>query len=112
MARRTRADIDRDTDSLKENAALPNGVNEVQPTVKQEKVKGKGKARRIEPEAADEEPDNTQAVDNTDADADIEGDSDNEDGSPRSRKRARANTEGDAVPFREQVTTLPRDDDG
>ncbi|KAG2042040.1 P-loop containing nucleoside triphosphate hydrolase protein [Suillus americanus] len=42
----------------------------------------------------------------------------NVDGTPRSRKRARVNTEGDFVPStpttptREQVATLPRDDDG
>ncbi|OAX43369.1 P-loop containing nucleoside triphosphate hydrolase protein [Rhizopogon vinicolor AM-OR11-026] len=120
MARRTRPDAEGDTDSLKENSVLPNGLNEAQAKVKQEKVKGekgKGKATRIEPEATDEEPDHTQAVDNTNADDDADADADpeNEEGSPRSRKRARANTEGEIIPSspkREQVMTLPRDDDG
>jgi hypothetical protein len=122
MARRPRIDVEDDTNSLKENSVLPNGLNEAQKKVTQEKVKlenGKGKATRVEPEATDEEPDNRHTVDianaDDDADADALGELENEEGSPRSRKRARANTNGDLVPSspkREQVMTLPRDDDG
>ncbi|KAG1833286.1 P-loop containing nucleoside triphosphate hydrolase protein [Suillus subluteus] len=124
MPRRTRAEpVEGDTDSLKENSALPNGFKDE--PVKKEKIKdekGKGKAKRVEPEPTDEEPDETQAGDNTDfdadADVDADGDPENVDGTPRSRKRARVNAEGDFVPStpttpkREQVMTLPRDDDG
>jgi hypothetical protein len=125
MPRRTRAElVEGDTDSLKENTALPNGVRDE--PVKKEKVKyekGKGKAKRVEPEPADEEPDQTQTGDSADVDADdddvdADGDPENVDGTPRSRKRARVNTEGDFIPStpttpkREQVATLPRDDDG
>ncbi|KAG1868097.1 P-loop containing nucleoside triphosphate hydrolase protein [Suillus tomentosus] len=126
MPRRTRAELpEGDTDSLKENSALSNGVKDL---VKKEKVKdekGKGKARRIEPEPVDEESDQTQADDNADVDADgdvdtegdvdADGDPENVDGSPRSRKRTRVNAEGDfapSTPKREQVATLPRDADG
>ncbi|KAG2141629.1 P-loop containing nucleoside triphosphate hydrolase protein [Suillus cothurnatus] len=124
MPRRTRAEpVEGDTDSLKENSALPNGFKDE--PVKKEKIKGekgKGKAKRVEHEPTDEEPDETQAGDNTDVDADADvdadGDPENVDGTPRSRKRARVNAEGDFVPStpttpkREQVATLPRDDDG
>jgi len=118
MPRRTRANGEGDTDSLKENSALPipNGVKDER--VKQEKVKDEGKVTRVEPEATDEEPSQTQAGENADAgDVDADGDPENEDeeGSPRSRKRARVNAEGNFVPStpkREQVMTLPRDDDG
>ncbi|KAG1892038.1 P-loop containing nucleoside triphosphate hydrolase protein [Suillus subluteus] len=124
MPRRTRAEpVEGDTDSLKENFALPNGFKDE--PVKKEKIKdekGKGKAKRVEPEPTDEELDETQAGDNADfdadADVDADGDPENVDGTPRSRKRARVNAEGDFVPStpttpkREQVMTLPRDDDG
>lgn len=119
MARRSRMDVEDDTNSLNENSVLPNGLNEAQTKVKQEKAnlgKGKGKATRVEPH---EEPDNTHTVDTANADddpdADTLGEPENEDGSPRSHKRARANTVGDLVPSspkREQIMTLPRDDDG
>ncbi|KAG2359387.1 P-loop containing nucleoside triphosphate hydrolase protein, partial [Suillus spraguei] len=121
MPRRTRAEpTEGNTDSFKENSVLPNGIKDG--PVKKEKAKdekGKGKAKRVEPEPADEEPDQTQADDDADVDADgnIDTDSDPEniDGTPRSRKRTRVNAEGDFVPStpkREQVATLPRDDDG
>ncbi|KAG1752385.1 P-loop containing nucleoside triphosphate hydrolase protein [Suillus paluster] len=124
MPRRTRAEVEADTDSLKENSALPNVAKE---EVKKEKgtgekvkdEKGKGKATRVEHETGNEDPAQTQAGNNADTDAegdvDADGDPENEDGSPRSRKRARVNAEGDFVPStpkREQIATLPRDDDG
>ncbi|KAG1750955.1 P-loop containing nucleoside triphosphate hydrolase protein [Suillus occidentalis] len=126
MPRRTRAElVEGDTDSLKENTTLLNGVRDE--LVKKEKAryeKGKGKGKRVEPEHADEEPDQTQTGDSADVDADddvdadADGDPENVDGTPRSRKRARVNAEGDFIPStpttpkREQVATLPRDDDG
>ncbi|KAG1838215.1 hypothetical protein DFJ58DRAFT_733959 [Suillus subalutaceus] len=104
------------TDSLKENSALLKGVKDE--LVKKEKVKTK----HVEPEPADEEPDQTQAGDNADVDAygdiDADGNPDNMDGTPRSHKYVRVNAEGDIVPStpttpkRGQVATLPCDDDG
>lgn len=92
--------------------------------------KGKRRAARVDSDDDEAAPDATQDFASTqdayaiedhkdDDDADDAGE-DGDEGSPKGRKRARANTHGDAHvsqvdvkgKVKEEVKTLPRDDDG
>jgi structural maintenance of chromosomes protein 5 len=98
------------------------------PRIKTEKINNKGKGRAPQRIESDDEEDEvlqqTQlGVSDVEEDAEGENNSDLEgQSSPKGRKRARANTQGDARPLvangsingkaKKDPTTLPRDTDG
>lgn len=113
-------------DSLKENSGLPPHTNGKGKETKRERglSNGKSVARRVQTDDEDMQEDNGDQAEEqgggVDAEEDAEGEEDDEQGagSPKGRKRARANTNGDARPSGSKVkdekraVTLPRDVDG
>ncbi|THH29882.1 hypothetical protein EUX98_g4315 [Antrodiella citrinella] len=113
-------------DSLKENSGLPPHTKGKGKETKRERglSNGKSVARRVQSDDENMQEDNGDQAgeqgEDVDAEEDAEGEEDDEQGagSPKGRKRARANTNGDARPSGSKVkdekraVTLPRDVDG